>query len=78
MAPIRLRHPKGVTTLQVDLDNASVQGLQQQIFEVSEIPPSQQESMYHPNHVQFSSQHVHSQIGVPTTVAHDCPRASTF
>ncbi|KAG0699640.1 hypothetical protein DFH29DRAFT_935692 [Suillus ampliporus] len=43
MAPIRLRHPKGVTTLQVDLDNVLVQDLQQQIFEVSEIPPSQQE-----------------------------------
>ncbi|KAJ8586102.1 OTU-domain-containing protein [Rhizopogon salebrosus TDB-379] len=43
MAPIRLRHPKGVTTLQVDLDNASVQDLQQQIYEISEILPSQQE-----------------------------------
>ncbi|KAG1756652.1 uncharacterized protein EDB91DRAFT_1093798 [Suillus paluster] len=43
MAPIRLRHPKGVTTLQVDVENALVQDLQQQIFEVSEIPPSQQE-----------------------------------
>lgn len=51
MAPIRLRHPKGVTTLQVDLDNASVQDLQQQIFEASEILPSQQESTYHPNRV---------------------------
>ncbi|KAG1754635.1 hypothetical protein EDB19DRAFT_1902765 [Suillus lakei] len=43
MAPIRLRHPKGLTTLQIDLDNALVQDLQQEIFGVSEIPPSQQE-----------------------------------
>ncbi|KAG2111665.1 uncharacterized protein F5147DRAFT_771810 [Suillus discolor] len=43
MAPIRLRHPKGITTLQVNLDNALVQDLQQEIFGVSEIPPSQQE-----------------------------------
>ncbi|KIK49223.1 hypothetical protein CY34DRAFT_70078 [Suillus luteus UH-Slu-Lm8-n1] len=43
MAPIRLRHPKGITTLQIDLDNALVQDLQQEIFGVSEIPPSQQE-----------------------------------
>jgi ubiquitin thioesterase OTU1 len=45
MAPIRLRYPKGITTLQIDLDNALVQDLQQEIFGVSEIPPSQQERM---------------------------------
>ncbi|EKM55136.1 uncharacterized protein PHACADRAFT_255547 [Phanerochaete carnosa HHB-10118-sp] len=43
MAPIRLRHPKGVTTLQVDLDSFTVLDLQQEIFAVTEIPPSQQE-----------------------------------
>ncbi|KAF9218339.1 OTU-domain-containing protein [Gyrodon lividus] len=43
MAPVRLRHPKGVTTLQLDFDVLTVQDLQQQIFGVSEIPPSQQE-----------------------------------
>lgn len=43
MAPIRLRHPKGVTTLQIDLDNALVQDLQQEIFGASQISPSQQE-----------------------------------
>ncbi|KIJ69014.1 hypothetical protein HYDPIDRAFT_172511 [Hydnomerulius pinastri MD-312] len=43
MAPIRLRHPKGVSTLQLDLDALTVQDLQQQIFGVSEISPSQQE-----------------------------------
>ncbi|KAH7929706.1 OTU-domain-containing protein [Leucogyrophana mollusca] len=43
MAPVRLRHPKGVTTLQLDFDSMTVQDMQQQIFGVSEIPPSQQE-----------------------------------
>ncbi|TFK83502.1 OTU-domain-containing protein [Polyporus arcularius HHB13444] len=43
MAPIRLRHPKGVTTIQVDFTNATVQDLQQEIFAATEIPPSQQE-----------------------------------
>ncbi|KAI0780957.1 OTU-domain-containing protein [Trametes elegans] len=43
MAPIRLRHPKGVTTIQVDLENATVQALQQEVFAATEIPPSQQE-----------------------------------
>ncbi|KAF9246144.1 hypothetical protein BU15DRAFT_84947 [Melanogaster broomeanus] len=43
MAPVRLRHPKGVATLQLDFDALSVQDLQQQIFQVSEIPPSQQD-----------------------------------
>ncbi|OCH85689.1 hypothetical protein OBBRIDRAFT_739490 [Obba rivulosa] len=45
MAPIRLRHPKGVTTLQVDLaeDSYTVLDLQQAIFAATEIPPSQQD-----------------------------------
>ncbi|KAL4067920.1 hypothetical protein J3A83DRAFT_4359781 [Scleroderma citrinum] len=43
MAPLRLRHPKGVTTLQVDFDNATVGDLQQQILIASEISPFQQE-----------------------------------
>ncbi|CCM02079.1 uncharacterized protein FIBRA_04156 [Fibroporia radiculosa] len=43
MAPIRLRHPKGVSTLQVDLDGSTVLDLQQQIFCVTEISPSQQD-----------------------------------
>ncbi|KZT11322.1 OTU-domain-containing protein [Laetiporus sulphureus 93-53] len=43
MAPIRLRHPKGVSTLQLDLENSTVLELQQQIFSVTEIPPSQQD-----------------------------------
>ena len=43
MGPVRLRHPKGVTTIQVDLDHAKVSDLQQEIFAVTEIPPSLQE-----------------------------------
>ncbi|KAF7793170.1 hypothetical protein EIP86_004279 [Pleurotus ostreatoroseus] len=43
MAPIRLRHPKGVSTIQVDFENFTVLDLQQEIFAMTEIPPSQQE-----------------------------------
>ncbi|TBU50761.1 OTU-domain-containing protein [Dichomitus squalens] len=43
MAPVRLRHPKGVITIQVDFTNATVQDLQQEIFAATEIPPSQQD-----------------------------------
>ncbi|VDC06647.1 unnamed protein product [Peniophora sp. CBMAI 1063] len=44
-AKLRLRHPKGVSTLTVDLESpdATVQDLLNQIFGVSEIMPSQQE-----------------------------------
>ncbi|KAI6138851.1 hypothetical protein EDD17DRAFT_1805999 [Pisolithus thermaeus] len=43
MASLRLRHPQGVSTLQLDFDSATVGDLQQQIFSASQIPPSQQE-----------------------------------
>ena len=43
MAPIRLRHPKGVSTIQIDLDTATVLALQHEIFGITEIPPSLQE-----------------------------------
>ncbi|KDQ60962.1 hypothetical protein JAAARDRAFT_124736 [Jaapia argillacea MUCL 33604] len=43
MAPLRLRHPKGVSTLQVDFDTFTVQDLQQEIYAASEILPSQQD-----------------------------------
>ncbi|KAF8478372.1 OTU-domain-containing protein [Russula ochroleuca] len=43
MAPFRLRHPKGVSTLQLDPESATVQDLLQAIFAVSEIPPSAQD-----------------------------------
>ncbi|KAF7338135.1 OTU-like cysteine [Mycena venus] len=44
MAPVRLRHPKGVSTIQVafDKDDFTVQDLQQEIFAVTEILPSRQ------------------------------------
>ncbi|KAJ1309547.1 hypothetical protein OPQ81_006320 [Rhizoctonia solani] len=43
--PIRVRHPKGVSTLQIDLnsDSATVLSLQQSIHELSGLLPSQQE-----------------------------------
>lgn len=43
MAPLRLRHPEGVSTFQLDFDSATVGDLQQQIFAASQIPPSHQE-----------------------------------
>ncbi|PIL23982.1 transcription factor [Ganoderma sinense ZZ0214-1] len=43
MAPVRLRHPKGVTTIQVDFTSSTVRDLQQEIFAATEISPSQQE-----------------------------------
>ena len=44
MAPIRLRYPSGVTTIQVDFDTATVGDLQRLIFRASDISPPQQES----------------------------------
>lgn len=48
MTPIRLRHPKGVTTIQIDLDNdgTKVSDLQQAILSATEIPPSLQDREY--------------------------------
>jgi ubiquitin thioesterase OTU1 len=45
MSPIRLRHPKGVSTIQVDLeaDSTTVRDLQQAILAATEIPPSLQD-----------------------------------
>ena len=40
MVPLRLRHPKGVTTVEADLENWTVADLQQAILAVTEIPPS--------------------------------------
>lgn len=43
MAPIRLRHPKGVSTIEVSLDpEFTVQDLQQEIYAASGILPSRQ------------------------------------
>jgi ubiquitin thioesterase OTU1 len=46
MAPFRLRHPKGVSTIQLDPESATVQDLLQAIFAVSEIPPSAQDRTF--------------------------------
>ena len=43
VSKLRLRHPKGVSTLELDLSSASVQDLQSQIQKLSEILPSQQD-----------------------------------
>ena len=43
MAPFRIRHPKGVSTLQLDSESATVQDLLQAIYSVSDIPPSAQD-----------------------------------
>jgi len=43
MAPFRVRHPKGVSTLQLDVETATVQDLLQGIFSVSDILPSAQD-----------------------------------
>lgn len=46
MAPVRLRHPKGVSTIQVDFEQFTVLDLQKEIFTVTEIPLSLQECAY--------------------------------
>jgi len=43
MVSLRLRHPKGVTSIEVDLDTATVLELQSIIFSTTEIPPSRQD-----------------------------------
>lgn len=43
MAPLRLRHPKGVSTIDIDLDSSlTVQDLQQHIYKATDILPSRQ------------------------------------
>ncbi|KAI0306309.1 OTU-domain-containing protein [Multifurca ochricompacta] len=43
MALFRLRHPKGVSTLELDIETAKVQDLLQAILSISGIPPSAQD-----------------------------------
>lgn len=45
MAPVRLRHPKGVSTVQLDFEHFTVLDLQQEVYAVTEIPPSLQDCM---------------------------------
>ncbi|EJT48662.1 hypothetical protein A1Q1_02299 [Trichosporon asahii var. asahii CBS 2479] len=44
--PVRLRHPRGVTTIEVDPEAQGIDDLKVLIFSASEIPPSQQEIKY--------------------------------
>jgi ubiquitin thioesterase OTU1 len=43
MAPIRLRHPKGVSTIEIDLESGKVSDLLQAVFSCTDIPPTLQE-----------------------------------
>lgn len=43
VGPVRLRHPQGVSTIQVDFDTFTVLDLQQEIYALTEIIPSRQE-----------------------------------
>lgn len=43
MAQLRLRHPNGVSTIQIDLESATVQDLLQEIHKITEILPSRQD-----------------------------------
>ena len=78
MAPVRLRHPKGIATIEVDFDSErfTVQDLLQEIFAVSEITPSQQDRKTHP----LTSLEaplagyidMYSEIRLPTQIATRC------
>ncbi|KAK1925855.1 hypothetical protein DB88DRAFT_485387 [Papiliotrema laurentii] len=43
MVPVRLRHPRGVTTLDVEPETQTIEDLKVLIFSASEIPPSEQD-----------------------------------
>jgi ubiquitin thioesterase OTU1 len=47
MAPLRLRHPNGITTIDLDWEIATVNDLQQQIRGATDIFPSQQDCGYY-------------------------------
>ena len=68
MAPFRLRHPKGVSTIQLDPESATVQDLLQAIFAISEILPSAQDRTLTTSDLGVSLSHtlVHSQSRIPT------------
>src|ERR1700733_7348477 len=69
MAPFRLRHPKGVSTIQLDTESATVQDLLQAIFAISEIPPSAQDrTLYYQRSPSRSPHSTH-------THAHTCTQS---
>jgi len=70
MAPIRLRHPKGTSTIEIDLDSeeVTVQDVLQKIYALSSILPSRQIRAWHEGQlVVFLLSFVHSQDWIPTT-----------
>jgi hypothetical protein len=42
--PIRVRHPRGVSTIELDPATTSIDDLKVLVFSTTEIPPSEQES----------------------------------
>lgn len=44
LAQIRIRHPRGVTTLELDPEMTTLDALRVLIFSSTEIPPNEQES----------------------------------
>ncbi|KIK57681.1 hypothetical protein GYMLUDRAFT_45846 [Collybiopsis luxurians FD-317 M1] len=68
MAPVRLRHPKGVATINVpfDSDTYTVQDLQQEIYAASQILPSRQslKTGYPPRHLDLVPELPVSSLGL--------------
>lgn len=77
MAPIRLRHPKGVSTIEV-LSDSTVQDLQQEIYAQTQILPSRQirPSLNLFLSINFTIKSSFSQIRLSTTRTYYRPRAS--
>jgi hypothetical protein len=50
---VRLRHPKGVTTLNFDPSQTTVDDLKGLIFASTEIIPNEQDSMFFCQHLQY-------------------------
>jgi len=69
MAPIRLRHPKGTSTIEIDLDSeeVTVQDVQQKIYAETSILPSRQIRAWHEGQLVVTLHIVHSQDWIPTT-----------
>jgi ubiquitin thioesterase OTU1 len=44
VVPIRVRHPRGVSTIEIDPATTTIDNLKVLIFSTTEIPPSEQES----------------------------------
>ena len=80
MAPIRLRHAKGVSTIEV-LSDSTVQDLQQEIYAQTQILPSRQIRLFFINlfiQIPFYQLNTffYSQIRLSTTRTYYRPRTS--